>query len=610
MRPVRTKTMNRKHSIRRKITGIILACWMIPVLLMLGVVGAYMTGNYRNTTAEHIRDQLSFNLRLLTERLDGAVRLSRQASYDGRILEILRARQEGSMTESTARRSCSEYLQSVYGQNEMVSMAVLFFPDSGEESGISVYSDRAGGSYAKLRGYWNSVHRQAAAAAESLGTAVAFLSDRGELYLLRNLVDSHFRTKASLVLCLNTAYCFESLVQFPAMESACLWLGDTMSVVSSGGRFSDVEAASSEAAGFVSSYERCGEDRYSWQNGQLAVSGSSSGEGYRVRLVVFMQQEVTKYPFYGYPFIMGGIALGALLLLVIMIRYFNREVAAPVSAISRAAQEIEKGHLGVRAELSPDNLEFQYITDSFNSMSDRLKQQFDRIYEEEIALREARIKSLQSNINPHFLNNTLEAINWEARLAGNDKVSGMIEALSVVLDASLDRRKLPMVSLREEMGYVSAYLYIMRERFGDRLTVENDIPEELLDMAVPRLILQPVIENAIEHGAARSPKGSVRLSGKVENGYLILDVENDGTLDESDRRKIAKLLAADEKETQMPPQKGQASDRDSSGHIGIANVNQRLKILFGEPCGLTITPSPAGTLARLTISQSFPEAER
>ena len=99
-------------------------------------------------------------------------------------------------------------------------------------------------------------------------------------------------------------------------------------------------------------------------------------------------------------------------------------------------------------------------------MSGRLKYQFDHIYEEELALKDARIMALQSHINPHFMNNTLEIINWEARLAGNDKVSEMISSLGTLLDAALDRKKQPEVPLKEELTYVKAYLFIMKERLA------------------------------------------------------------------------------------------------------------------------------------------------
>ena len=144
----------------------------------------------------------------------------------------------------------------------------------------------------------------------------------------------------------------------------------------------------------------------------------------------------------------------------------------------------------------------------------RLKYQFDHIYEEELALEDARIMALQSHINPHFMNNTLEIINWEARLAGNDKVSEMISSLGTLLDAALDRKKQPEVPLKEELTYVKAYLFIMKERFGKRLEVTLEIPEELYQEKVPRLILQPVIENAIAHGVQVQGTGKVRITGK------------------------------------------------------------------------------------------------
>ena len=138
----------------------------------------------------------------------------------------------------------------------------------------------------------------------------------------------------------------------------------------------------------------------------------------------------------------------------------------------------------------------------------------DLLDEEELDLKDARIMALQSHINPHFMNNTLEIINWEARLAGNDKVSEMISSLGTLLDAALDRKKQPEVPLKEELTYVKAYLFIMKERFGKRLEVTLEIPEELYQEKVPRLILQPVIENAIAHGVQVQGTGKVRITGK------------------------------------------------------------------------------------------------
>ena len=168
----------------------------------------------------------------------------------------------------------------------------------------------------------------------------------------------------------------------------------------------------------------------------------------------------------------------------------------------------------------------------------------------------------------------------------------MIEALSTVLDAALDRKGSPQVRLAEEMTYVNAYLYIVTQRFGKRLTVETDLPEELMDCLVPRLILQPVIENAVEHGVGPKGRGRVALRGFRREGFLVLEIENDGGLRPEDEAHIARLLSPDYDMQNEP-----------AGNIGIANVNQRLRILYGPDCGLTIIRG-AGSLvtARLLVA--------
>ena len=105
------------------------------------------------------------------------------------------------------------------------------------------------------------------------------------------------------------------------------------------------------------------------------------------------------------------------------------------------SKEIEQGNLGYQVTYKAESSEFAYLIINFNRMSEKLKEQFQHIYEEELALRDARIMALQSHINPHFMNNTLEIINWEARLGGMPKVSKMIEALSTLMDATINRKK-------------------------------------------------------------------------------------------------------------------------------------------------------------------------
>ena len=237
--------------------------------------------------------------------------------------------------------------------------------------------------------------------------------------------------------------------------------------------------------------------------------------------------------------------MGLSLLLLFTFRFFRRRISQPIRDLMEGAAHIRQGELGYQIESGTGSREFQYLTDSFNQMSGQLRRQFNRLYQEELARRDAQIKALQAHINPHFLNNTLETINWQARMCGDVKASRMIESLSTVLDAALDRRGSPQVRLAEEMTYVNAYLYIITQRFGKRLTVDTDLPEELMDCLVPRLILQPMIENAVEHGVGPKGQGRVALRGSRQGNFLILEIENDGGLRPEDEAHIARLLSPD-----------------------------------------------------------------
>ena len=154
---------------------------------------------------------------------------------------------------------------------------------------------------------------------------------------------------------------------------------------------------------------------------------------------------------------------------IAIIWFFDRMVSKPMEELVKAAGEISDEHYGYEIKGDAKSAEFQLVDEAFNSMSNKLKQQFEQIYLEELAVRDANIKALQSQINPHFINNTLEIINWEARLNGVYKVSGMIEALSTMLNATLNRKSVQRIPLIEELKYVDAYLYIISERMGKRL---------------------------------------------------------------------------------------------------------------------------------------------
>ena len=159
----------------------------------------------------------------------------------------------------------------------------------------------------------------------------------------------------------------------------------------------------------------------------------------------------------------------------------------------------------------------------------------------------------------------------------NYKISGMIEALSTILGETMNRNKQRLVSLAEEMSYVDSYLFIISARLGDRFHVKKEIDESLLQAKVPKLIIQPIIENAVKYGGDSQNSEEIIIRIYAEGEVLFIEIINNGDLRDEDRKKIDNLL-----------NDTIATKETESTSLGIRNVHKRLQILYGEEYGLTI----------------------
>lgn len=571
----------RKISVKSRIIALMLLCWLLPLILMTGVNIYYIYGSQFESKISKEIDQLKFNDQVSAERLGKVVEASLNASYDGTLMQLYQRYQRRTIMEHDLLASSMYYLGNRYGRDSRVKAAILWYRENPGKLNSSAYNTSEGATYQLVQNYWNEDHEAIARISEDLGTAVRFYNNGRRLYLVRNLYSPDYENAAVLVLLVNENNCFENYSIFPEGTSVTLHVDDcSFSLIG--------DEVTEEETGLT---EMGGSSGYIWENGVLRLYHDMSVEGHRMVSLVRFDNSSSFTLFYGYKAILIGMALCLIPLLAILLLVFYRHVTKPIQVMMEGAEEIEKGNLGYQLEYEPGSTEFQYLAESFNKMSERLKYQFDHIYEEELALRDARIMALQSHINPHFMNNTLEIINWEARLSGNQKVSQMIEALATLMDAGIDRKKQPEVLLSEEMIYVNAYLYIISERLGKRLTIKKELPEEIMQYKVPRLILQPVIENSIEHGVVKKGQGTVVLSGYKEGRFLYLEIVNEAVLTKEDEAKIERLLDVN-----------YDTSKESSGSLGIANVNQRLKILYGEPCGLSMEKiDEEHVRARLTI---------
>ena len=537
-------------------------CWLVPILLLLATFGILLEETYQRSARQELDGTAQFAMLQLKTELESAINDSKSVSYDGVIRSAYRSYRE-SRNKIALYHSLNDYLRDNFSRSGTYRAVFLAFWD---EQINGVYAYGAGESGSALIQDCRTATETILQIMRSEDTQTCFLLIHGNLYLTRNLLDSHFEPYASIVMMLRPSAFFSQLSVLGAAEDVQLQI--------------DELCFRYDGENIVKEEEKDGGYRY-----EEAVDGHP----FRLRVEEAKYNAWKEHPELSWA--AAGAALLVLPLLVLLWLLWRRHVGKPVETLVEANLKVQAGERGYEITEHAPNAEFETLFSHFNDMSSEMKEQFERSYLEQQASQRAQIKALQSQINPHFLNNTLEIINWEARMAGNDRVGAMIEALSTMLNAALDRDGRTQIALREELSYMDAYLYIIRERLGESFCVHKQIDESLLSRQVPRLILQPIAENAVEHDLARHGGGNLWLRVYRADHRLVLEVEHDGSMTEKDRERIADQLEG---------------EGEISSSVGIRNVSKRLKLIYGKEGALSLDETDHGTiLARI----SFPDKE-
>ena len=270
-------------------------------------------------------------------------------------------------------------------------------------------------------------------------------------------------------------------------------------------------------------------------------------------------------------------------ILLILINYFHRDIIKPLNLLVSKMKEIENGEIGTKINLVRRD-EIGYVFKTFNIMSQEIKVLIDSVYKEQLALKDQEIKALQAQINPHFLYNTLEAINWKARIHGVSDISDMVSALSYIMEANMNRNNEKLIYVKKEIEYINNYKFIIEKRFNNKLKFVLEVPYELLEYKIPKLIILPVIENSVYHGLEmKKGDGTIRLEIDIKERFLIIKVTDDGLgMDENILKKIKDNLDIDIDNIDDIYDK-------PSPNIGLINVHKRLKLLYGNEYGIEIS---------------------
>ena len=529
-------------------------------------MGGVFFADLREKTETALSSSVEHACTLTLQNVRRAIELTKDATYDGELADVHTRYQAGSINPAEFLRLSRNYIERKYSREELFTFA-LFIPR--EHPDMAAYN-RAGyeGAMTWLRLFGSEIE----ALAEELDTRCLFLEAEGQVYLIRSLMDLKLERFGMLVLGVN-----QELMLGDARGLAALWDGEVQLMLGRSG--SDDLPWDSMTPGLSEIAE---EDLISY-----VVRESDRDYTFGLLLTVSRDRIWGEIVFFRR--LMAGLFILLVPILAAILLYMHRRIIKPISLLSQASHRIEEGELGVTVPMH-GNDELGQLGSAFSNMSLRIQALIDKTYKEEIALRDAKIQAMQSRINPHFINNALETLNWQARLEGSESISGMVESLSVLLNAGMGRANRRMVSLHEEIELAKAYCYFVGLRFGDRLKVDMALPDSLMDAIVPLLTIQPLLENAVEHGIEPAGGGEIILQGMQAGEFLRLTVINSGNPPtEEGWQRIRQSLQGDNHHGQ---------------HIGLANISTRLRLIYGERAAIQVHADDRGrTVVRLDIPQ-------
>lgn len=269
------------------------------------------------------------------------------------------------------------------------------------------------------------------------------------------------------------------------------------------------------------------------------------------------------------------VAFGLISVLIVFLSYYiPLSITRPIRKLSEVTDQVAKGDLSVRSDVRT-GAEVTMLNDSLNTMIDKINELLEQVKKEQVSLRKAEFELLQSQINPHFLYNTLDTIVWLAESGEQKKVVRMVGSLSDFFRASLNQGK-DIVSIREELMHVRSYLEIQQVRYQDIMQYEINIPEELNPYMIPKITIQPLVENALYHGIKnKRGLGKIIITGVKEKDYFRLIIEDNGIGINKDRLMQIRNEINNNK-------------LDGKGIYGLYNVNERIRLNFGEEYGVSI----------------------
>ncbi|GAA3403508.1 histidine kinase [Paenibacillus hodogayensis] len=286
----------------------------------------------------------------------------------------------------------------------------------------------------------------------------------------------------------------------------------------------------------------------------------------------------------------------------VVMYYLLRQFTRPITSLAKTAKKVEIGNLDVRSGIKGED-EVGHLGLSFDRMLERIQEMVRQIEWEQNRKRIAELELLQAQINPHFLFNTLNSIRLQVMMKGENEIANTIESLSTLLRMTINRNN-EFLPLHEEVGTVEQYMKLMNFRHMEDVQFTTNLASDTLLESIPRFTLQPLIENAYIHGLQQK-SGEISISSRKQGNSLYITVQDNGKgMTEAELKNVLKLI--DETVEENAPSRSRAN---MSG-IGLRNVHERLKIIYGSAYAIEVESSPGiGVSITLRLPLSVKEDE-
>ena len=581
-------------SLQITLMAVFTASWLIPI----AVFSFFIFYTYQNAYIEKsdnlIKNAVNVSGVLVMNEIDEAVTKMQKPTYEGEWESMFDKYAKGKMTRADYLTSIKASLISKFYMDDQIARYAFYM--TGDETACC-YSGKNGYSYEDYMTYVQPVVDEVMQ--KDSDYVEVYIIDN-QIYLMRNLYTvKDYKKYGTLVVGINRSSLFQKI---PLEESQNIRIsvnGEAEYLTK--GKHADEADEKKENV-----YDQLVQVNRGLTMGQRVTGITdrnyagyafyAATDSYELSIYYLMDEKelYSGIAHLNVIVIITLVAMACLMLLTYF--YLSRQIEHPLKRLMDASMEIKDGKFGsvIDGEKMP-NMEFDSLVSSFNAMSLQVKHLFDTVYMEKMATKDAQIAALQAQINPHFLNNTLEMMNWQARMNNDIEVCKMIESLGTVLDSSMNRKNDRLVRLADELRCGDAFLYIMSMRFGQRLKVERNIDESLQQIYVPQLILQPLLENAIKHGIEKVSSGTIWLEIYRDGENVNIDVINTGKpLTEKELVRIQEIIAGTYRLDKSEP--------GVHTSIGIYNVNKRISLIFGAEYGLKVMQTEDGRIvSRIVI---------